>query len=82
MVERESNHKGDKMQRLSPRIVNTHIEKYGVKMFRASEGYYYFALIDINNPSIWQDQIESLWVYNLDGYTVERIISHIESFIK
>lgn len=67
--------------RLYPKLVNPYLIKYGVEMFRSPEDYYYFGFIDKNNPSQWQDQIEPLWVYNLEGYTIERIISHVESFM-
>jgi len=61
------------------RNVNRRLAKYNVEMVHdRKEGYYYF-VTDIDRYC-WQMDVESLWTYNLEGFTMQRIIDHVLHF--
>lgn len=67
------------MKKLYPKLVNKTLEQYGVEMVRAPEDYYYFVAHEKTGAD-WIDSIESLFTYNLEGFTIQRIVSHVLSF--
>ena len=64
-------------KRIQPRDVNKALAAAGhaERLYRAPEGYYYFIE---GNASSWD--AASIYAFNLDGYTVERILGIRDDF--
>lgn len=63
--------------KLTLRTINKKLAQYNVEMIHnRKEGYYYF-ITDVKDYKSWQNNIESLMTYSLEGFTIERILNHV-----